>query len=405
MKEFVLTLIIYFIIDPFSFAQNGLSEIDAWAYQLQNIDIQQITNNNTFELIVIDYSSDGSEEGEITPQEIAQIKSSGKTVLSYLSIGEVEDYRFYWQEEWDANHDGIPDSGAPPWLGLGNPNWPGNYKVRYWNPEWQQIIFSYIDRIFSQGFDGIYCDIIDAYYYWMELNPEQPYADSLMIEFMLNIRDHTSGLTNDEFFIVPQNGEYIIYEPNVSPVLGNAYLNLIDAIGVEDVFSPGSLPENNPFDPDMERVNILQDYLNFGHNVLSVEYLTLQNLSQQYVEAAQQYNFIPYTTVRDLDTLMNGITTLLNNDFEILNGFQLYQNYPNPFNPVTIINYSLPLKSQVEIVIYNTLGEQIEQIVNEEKEAGSYQIEFDATVLPSGIYFYKLQAGFFVETKKMVLMK
>ncbi len=85
--------------------------------------------------------------------------------------------------------------------------------------------------------------------------------------------------------------------------------------------------------------------------------------------------------------------------------FALHQNFPNPFNPVTIIRYSIPLKSQVEIVIYNTLGEKVKQLVSEEKEAGSYSVEFNASSLPSGNYFYRLQAGSFTETKKMVLMK
>ena len=85
--------------------------------------------------------------------------------------------------------------------------------------------------------------------------------------------------------------------------------------------------------------------------------------------------------------------------------YGLNQNYPNPFNPVTTISYSIPIKSQVELVIYNTLGERIKKMVNEEKEAGRHSIEFDATFLPSGVYFYRLQAGSFVETKKMVLMK
>jgi hypothetical protein len=85
--------------------------------------------------------------------------------------------------------------------------------------------------------------------------------------------------------------------------------------------------------------------------------------------------------------------------------YALQQNYPNPFNPATTISYSLPLKSQVELVIYNTLGESVMRLVNEEKEAGKYSVKFDATNLPSGIYFYKLQAGSFIETKKMVLMK
>jgi len=85
--------------------------------------------------------------------------------------------------------------------------------------------------------------------------------------------------------------------------------------------------------------------------------------------------------------------------------FVIQQNYPNPFNPVTTISYSLPIKAQVELFIYNTLGESIKRLVNEEKEAGRYSVEFNATALPSGIYFYRLQAGSFVETKKMVLMK
>jgi len=97
----------------------------------------------------------------------------------------------------------------------------------------------------------------------------------------------------------------------------------------------------------------------------------------------------------------------------VVEKFALHQNYPNPFNPVTTISYSLPIKAQVELVIYNTLGESVMQLVNEEKETGKYTVEFNATNLPSGIYFYKLQAGSpstssgqsFVETRKMVLLK
>jgi hypothetical protein len=92
-------------------------------------------------------------------------------------------------------------------------------------------------------------------------------------------------------------------------------------------------------------------------------------------------------------------------DNQLPTEFKLEQNYPNPFNPVTTLTYSLPIKTQVELVIYNTLGESVMQLVNEEKDAGKYSIRFNAANLPSGIYFYKLQAGSFVETKKMVLMK
>jgi len=85
--------------------------------------------------------------------------------------------------------------------------------------------------------------------------------------------------------------------------------------------------------------------------------------------------------------------------------FVLTQNYPNPFNPTTIIKYDIPGFSFITLKVYDVLGKEIATLVNDEKPAGSYEVEFSAIGLPSGIYFYKLQAGNFIETKKMVLMK
>jgi hypothetical protein len=85
--------------------------------------------------------------------------------------------------------------------------------------------------------------------------------------------------------------------------------------------------------------------------------------------------------------------------------FQLLQNYPNPFNPTTTIKYQIPELSFVTLKVYDVLGNEIKTLVNEEKPAGSYEIGFDGTGLPSGVYFYRLQAENFVETKKMVSMK
>jgi len=83
----------------------------------------------------------------------------------------------------------------------------------------------------------------------------------------------------------------------------------------------------------------------------------------------------------------------------------LSNNYPNPFNPSTKINYQIPELSFVTLRVYDVLGNEIAALVKGEKPAGSYEVEFNASSIPSGIYFYKLQAGSFVETKKMVLMK
>jgi hypothetical protein len=85
--------------------------------------------------------------------------------------------------------------------------------------------------------------------------------------------------------------------------------------------------------------------------------------------------------------------------------FLLAQNFPNPFNPTTTINYQIPEFSFVSLKVYDVLGSEIRTLVNEEKQSGIYNVEFDATKLTSGIYFYRLQAGDYVATKKMVLMK
>ncbi len=85
--------------------------------------------------------------------------------------------------------------------------------------------------------------------------------------------------------------------------------------------------------------------------------------------------------------------------------FRLEQNFPNPFNPATTIRYSVPKTGVVNIAVYNLLGQEIKTLVNEEKRPGEYEVRFDTSRLPSGIYFYRLNAGTFTETKKMLLVK
>ena len=83
----------------------------------------------------------------------------------------------------------------------------------------------------------------------------------------------------------------------------------------------------------------------------------------------------------------------------------LHQNYPNPFNPSTKIKYSIINKAIVIIKVYDILGNEIKTLVNEEKTIGNYEIEFDGSNLASGIYLYRMQAGNFSDTKKLILIK
>ncbi|RPI72057.1 MAG: T9SS C-terminal target domain-containing protein [Ignavibacteriales bacterium] len=86
--------------------------------------------------------------------------------------------------------------------------------------------------------------------------------------------------------------------------------------------------------------------------------------------------------------------------------YELYQNYPNPFNPATTIDFEIASPVNVNLIIYNMLGEQVEVLIsNQLTEAGVHSVRFDASTLASGTYIYRLQAGSFVETKKMMLTK
>ncbi len=105
----------------------------------------------------------------LSPQDLSTIryKAEGgqRLLISYMSIGEAEDYRYYWQQDWEP--------GNPEWIVEENPDWKGNYKVKYWEKGWKDYIYgnseSYLQKILDAGFDGVYLDIIDAFYYFEEL--------------------------------------------------------------------------------------------------------------------------------------------------------------------------------------------------------------------------------------------
>jgi hypothetical protein len=103
----------------------------------------------------------------------------------------------------------------------------------------------------------------------------------------------------------------------------------------------------------------------------------------------------------------SGLTDVKNRfeQYKVVNTIQLHQNYPNPFNPSTTINYALPKPEHVTITVYNTLGQEIETLVDKYMPIGHHQVEFNGQNLPSGVYFYRLEAGDLIQTRKMLLVK
>ena len=147
-------------------ARNFLYLINPSEFLSKEAFIEAISETN-YDAIIMDlFFSDGS---EFTNSEIEQLKSkangSSRLVICYMSIGEAEDYRYYWETDWLNN--------PPSWLDGENPDWEGNYKVKYWDPQWQSIIYgnanSYLQKIINAGFNGVYLDIIDAFEYYESL--------------------------------------------------------------------------------------------------------------------------------------------------------------------------------------------------------------------------------------------
>lgn len=140
-----------------------------------------------------------------------------------------------------------------------------------------------------------------------------------------------------------------------------------------------------------------------GDSILTV--WTIFGYSQGDSVQVSTYAPVTFTPVFYELWIKRGLESSIEDGFGLPSEFSLNQNYPNPFNPATTIGYTLPTKAKVTIEVYNVLGERVALLINKEQPAGSYNANFDASRLASGIYFYRLNAGEFVTTKKMTLIK
>lgn len=254
----------------------------SWGYQLQDYNIEEL-KQSAYDILVIDYSKDGSEEEKFSQTEISEIRSgkTGRTILSYISIGEAEHYRFYW----DSNYLETP----PDWLGPENPDWGGNYKVKYWHEAWQDIIKSYLQKIIDVGFDGIYLDIIDAYEFYEETIPN---SDVLMIDFVEVIANFTRAQDSD-FMIIPQNGEAIV---------NDRYLELVDGIAREEVYVQ-STNDKRDLSETHEIEGYLDQFKTAGKLVMVVDYANTEELIDYATTSATAKGYLTLVTDVDLDHL------------------------------------------------------------------------------------------------------
>lgn len=261
--------------------------IHNWFYQLQNIDPQTVAKINA-DIKVIDYTSDGFTP--FTKEQVAQMRGdSASKIISYLSIGEAEDYRPYWKKVRDGN--------PPDWLGPTNPAWPGNLKVKFWLDGWKRIVMSQLDTIIDAGFDGAYLDIIDGYEFWGE---EYPNSAKEMLKFIKEISEYARK-RNPTFLIIPQNGESLVFATN------GEVLNYVDGWAIEDLYygDPDD-GERNKQARTKERLMDIFCVVDDHKFLLLVEYPkhSLLDEARSFVSQWRASGFTPYLTTRPLDKPM-----------------------------------------------------------------------------------------------------
>ncbi len=264
------------------------------------------------DLIVIDYSMDGTRERRFTRDEVARMQEGPdgrRLVASYISIGEASDFRGHpiWDPAWTTTGRAVGDltPRAPDWLGPVNPNWPESRKVRFWDRDWQRRIFDgdgggWLDSIVAQGFDAAYLDIVLAYYYWHDHEGHDVrWTARAMIEFIVEMTAHARA-TNPDFFMIPQNGAWIVNDAGLADVgpgdpdwpLKRDFMDSIGAFGAESVYFPGPRDENNPFDPVSHRIERLQrDFLCNGKHVVVIEYVNRPEAIERLEERASADGF------------------------------------------------------------------------------------------------------------------
>jgi len=268
--------------------------IETWGYQLQKLDLANAAAS-PFDLLVIDTTKDGSDDTALVPAELAtlQRKSDGtrRVVLAYLSIGEAESYRSYWDNSWKRS--------KPDWLLGENPDWKENYAVCFWHSGWQQIMCgspeARLDRVIDAGFDGVYldkCDVFDDLKRrYKSAAATRPDIEGDMVAFIGRLSAYAKS-RNPNFMIVMQNAEDLLERKALRAVL--------DGVAKEELVYGADTPEKlnsaDDFAHSRERLDLMRAD---GKLVLVVEYLNDASKIRHAVEALRPFGYAIYISPRN----------------------------------------------------------------------------------------------------------
>ena len=293
--------------------ERRLEGVTTWAYQLQNQNVAAVAACAA-DVVVIDPTPDGGEYFARSQVDTMRRRpgAKDKVLIAYMSIGEAEEGRFYWKPSWAEG----PSTRrkltrkAPPWLDAQNDGgWRDNYKVKYWDKDWQSIILgdgdSAMNRIIASGFDGVYLDIIDAYDYYQKKG--RATAPAEMVDFVVRIA-REGRKRNPNFYVIPQNGEGLLEDA--------VYRSYISAIGKEDIlfYQPEDMDINdqqrvvrNSADTVRSVTETLEQAKSANIPVLSVEYLRDDTENRKLIgkttDEVRKLGYVPYFGDRHLTKL------------------------------------------------------------------------------------------------------
>jgi cysteinyl-tRNA synthetase, unknown class len=283
--------------------QATMANVKSWGYQLQTFDMERL-KASPYDLLVIDHAPDRVESVELLFRrtDIEQLKTkpdgTRRLVLAYMSIGEAERYRFYWNDEW------CKSVARPTWLGPQNAIWAGNYVVDFWQPDWQKLIFgqsdSYVDRLLEAGFDGVYLDRADVY----DEFKNRPTAKAEMARFIAALAKHARSI-NPGSYVVLQNAEELVRNPEVR--------SSIDAVAKESLYfnaeNEGNAVAAQDEADSLSHLNVAQQA---GRKVLVVEYTNEPAKMALARQKAAKKDFPVYFAERTLSTLPDQVAPAAN---------------------------------------------------------------------------------------------
>ena len=250
--------------------------------------------------IVLDATFAGDTPWEQADLDAIRSGKAGRKVVAYLSIGEAEDYRSYWQSEWVSN--GKRTAAAPAWLGIENPDWKGNYQVKYWSADWQKLVLPAINDAMARGFDGVYLDIVDGFQTYEQgadgylddrMNPEtkQTYRRD-MVDWVKAIAARARA-KDPAALVIPQNGSQLVGHKD--------FVEVISAQGIEDLFTNGK--KLQPASHTDEILGHLKTLASAKKPVLLIEYPKTPERQALSKKLAKENGLVWLVTDRQLKTL------------------------------------------------------------------------------------------------------